>query len=52
MNENLIQIEEDEMDMKNSLFVDNCTNVGILIKSPKIKSILLQKCNKIQIHFE
>lgn len=50
-NEHLIEFKDEEIDMKQSLFIENCVNCGVLVK-PKVKSIFLQKCEKLELVFE
>ena len=47
----MIEFKDDEIDMKQSLFVENCSNCGILVKA-KVKSIFLQKCEKVELVFD
>ncbi|KAM3140237.1 hypothetical protein pb186bvf_007593 [Paramecium bursaria] len=50
-NESYIEFKEGEIDMKQSLFVQNCVNCGIQIRG-KVKTIVFQKCSKIQVFFD
>ncbi|CAK60697.1 unnamed protein product (macronuclear) [Paramecium tetraurelia] len=50
-NEKLIEFKDDEIEMKQSLFVENCKNCGILVKA-KVKSIFLQKCERVELVFD
>ena len=44
--ERLIEFKADEIEIKQSVFLDNCVNCGIVI-NPKIKQIFMQNCKKV-----
>ena len=51
VNEKLIEFKENEVNMKESIFIDNCSNCSVIVKG-KVKSIFIQKCEKLNLVFD
>ena len=46
----MIEFGENEVGMSNSIFIDNCVNLTIMVNN-KVKSIFMTKCRKVNLIF-
>lgn len=51
VDEKLIEFPENECEIKESIFVDNCKSTAIMING-KVKSIFVSKCVKLNLVFK
>ena len=51
VDEKLIEFPDTECDMKETIFIDNCKNMAIMVNG-KVKSIFLSKCMKLNLVFK